>query len=322
MHYDVFNGDADGIIALLQLRFNEPKESKLITGVKRDINLLDKIACADDIKAATVLDISMEKNQTALLTLLDRKVEVFYCDHHRAGDIPQSEFLSSNINLDAEVCTSLLINQMLNGKYSYWAIAAAFGDNLHATANNMAKQARLSEQATEFLKELGTLINYNGYGSDLSDLHLEPAELYRQLSAYQNPFELVDNPQSPFFTLKQGYELDYANVVAVKPIYSGNVCEVYELPAESWARRISGVYGNELANNNPDKAHAVLTRNPNGRDYTVSVRAPLNNRTGADELCSQFATGGGRKAAAGINQLPVAEKETFIRALVSFYQNL
>jgi len=29
----------------------------------------------------------------------------------------------------------------------------------------------------------------------------------------------------------------------------------------------------------------------------------MDNKTGADELCRQFDSGGGRKAAAGINQL-------------------
>ena len=57
MDYDVFNGDADGIIALLQLRLNEPKISKLITGVKRDIKLLGKIASQDDVTSVTALDI-------------------------------------------------------------------------------------------------------------------------------------------------------------------------------------------------------------------------------------------------------------------------
>ena len=41
--YDVFNGDADGICALLQLRQAEPIQSQLITGVKRDIKLLAKV---------------------------------------------------------------------------------------------------------------------------------------------------------------------------------------------------------------------------------------------------------------------------------------
>jgi len=37
-YIDVFNGDADGICALHQLRLAEPVESTLVTGVKRDIN--------------------------------------------------------------------------------------------------------------------------------------------------------------------------------------------------------------------------------------------------------------------------------------------
>lgn len=42
MNYDIFNGDADGIIALLQLRLADPIDSQLITGVKRDIKLVEK----------------------------------------------------------------------------------------------------------------------------------------------------------------------------------------------------------------------------------------------------------------------------------------
>lgn len=38
--YDVFNGDADGICALVQLRLASPADSVLITGVKRDIELM------------------------------------------------------------------------------------------------------------------------------------------------------------------------------------------------------------------------------------------------------------------------------------------
>ncbi|MDQ6977782.1 MAG: acetyltransferase, partial [Ghiorsea sp.] len=37
---DVFNGDADGLCALHQLRLAVPVNSTLMTGVKRDINLL------------------------------------------------------------------------------------------------------------------------------------------------------------------------------------------------------------------------------------------------------------------------------------------
>ncbi|CAH6923355.1 Acetyltransferase [Vibrio chagasii] len=319
MHYDVFNGDADGIIALLQLRFAEPKDSTLITGVKRDIKLLKQV---DSAKATsvTVLDISMEKNLLELESLLAKDIPVFYCDHHRSGDIPNSDKLEALIDLDAEVCTSLLINKKLDGQYAKWAVAAAFGDNLFVSAQKLAQEIGLTDSETEFLKELGTLINYNGYGATLGDLHIEPAELYRQLSEFEDPLVLLADEDSPYHMLKTGYAYDRAKVTNVEPSHVDAQCKVFELPCEAWARRISGVFGNELANQNPELAHAVLTLNANGEDYTVSVRAPLSNRFGADEICSSFPTGGGRKAAAGINQLPKDNVETFTQVLSDFYQ--
>jgi len=41
--YDLFNGDADGICALIQLRLAGSCESTLITGVKRDIALAQQV---------------------------------------------------------------------------------------------------------------------------------------------------------------------------------------------------------------------------------------------------------------------------------------
>jgi hypothetical protein len=45
--YDVFNGDADGICALVQLRQLEPRDAILVTGVKRDISLLKQVDAVD-----------------------------------------------------------------------------------------------------------------------------------------------------------------------------------------------------------------------------------------------------------------------------------
>ncbi|MBW3695884.1 DHH family phosphoesterase [Vibrio sp. T187] len=320
MHYDVFNGDADGIIALLQLRLAEPKESQLVTGIKRDIKLLDQVNNANDATSVTVLDISMEKNTAALQALLKKSIGVFYCDHHRCGDIPNSPHLTALINLDSEVCTGLLINEYLNGQFFNWAITAAFGDNLISTAQDLAKTSSLTPDDIEFLKELGTLINYNGYGASLDDLHIAPDQLFRQLLNYKDPLLLKGDKGSPYYQLKRGYNADYKELSAISPIFENETCRVFELPNQPWARRISGVFGNQLANQKPEKAHAVLTLNSNKSDYTVSVRAPLENRIGADEVCGQFATGGGRKAAAGINALPLNDKHAFVTALNSFYQ--
>ena len=53
------SGDADGICALIQLRKAEPREASLITGVKRDINLLAKVEAVTGDQI-TVLDVSMD----------------------------------------------------------------------------------------------------------------------------------------------------------------------------------------------------------------------------------------------------------------------
>jgi hypothetical protein len=62
----------------------------------------------------------------------------------------------------------------------------------------------------------------------------------------------------------------------------------------------------------------VLTVKANG-NYLISVRAPLDNKAGADELCRSFATGGGRAAAAGVNDLPADQLQTFIDRFNQFY---
>lgn len=312
MHYDVFNGDADGIISLLQLRFAEPKKSQLVTGLKRDIQLLSQVAKADDVTSVTVLDVSLQKNADALEQLLERHIPVFYCDHHQSGDIPESPYLETLINLDAETCTSLLINQRLKGQYQPWAIAGAFGDNMTKRALALSQQSQLLPEQVEYLKELGILMNYNGYGASMQDLHIAPDLLFQTLLQYSDPFELLCHQYSVFYQLKVGYQQDCAHLDGLMPMLNTETCEVYRLPNQTWARRISGVFGNTLANTHPNKAFAVLTLNENLKDYTVSVRAPLNCREGADEVCSQFPNGGGRRAAAGINQLPIDQCDRFI----------
>ena len=64
--FDVFNGDADGICALHQLRLAQPRPgAELVTGVKRDIRLLQQLAGIQNA-CITVLDISLDSNREAL----------------------------------------------------------------------------------------------------------------------------------------------------------------------------------------------------------------------------------------------------------------
>ena len=164
--YDVFNGDADGICSLVQLRQIEPRDAVLITGIKRDITLLSQVKSGKGNRI-TVLDISMERNSTDLNRILDQGASVFYVDHHNPGKVPASSSLISIINESAEVSTSLLVNQYLRGARIGWAIVGTFGDNLKKSAHLMTKDTSYSSGDIDKLEKLGIYINYNGYGSSL-----------------------------------------------------------------------------------------------------------------------------------------------------------
>lgn len=317
MHYDIFNGDADGICALIQLRLTEPLRSTLVTGIKRDIQLLKKI----NIQAGdqlTVLDISMQKNILEVRDFLENGASIFYADHHMAGEIPQHSNLTALIDTSSDTCTSLIINQHLQGRYPLWAITAAFGDNLHLSAEYLAKPTGINTENLKLLKNLGTYINYNGYGSCLEDLHFAPDTLYLEMASYSTPLDFISSNPLIYQQLENGYVDDMLLADQIKPEYSNEKIAVFILPDQTWARRVSGVFSNDLANQYPERAHAVLTFTP-ADDYQVSVRAPLNNKTKADELCASFATGGGRKAAAGINHLPLSDLAEFITKLAQTY---
>lgn len=321
-YYDVFNGDADGILSLVQLRQVQQRDSILITGVKRDIELLKQVPIDgsgnSSGKTITVLDVSMEKNADALQAQLNDGAEVFYADHHRSGDIPEHLHLDAHIDLGANTCTALIIDKLLNGEKHHWAIAAAYGDNLISVADSLAKTAGLSETKAEQLKELGTLVNYNGYGESLDDLHFSPTDLFNKLVKYSSPFDCINDANSPFHILQKAYSQDYQKAQSASVIQDDNLLLALELEDESWARRISGVFGNQLANDNPDKAILILTQNVDS-SYRVSLRAPINNKQGAGDICSQFKTGGGRAAAAGINNLPTDQLSELIETVKQNY---
>lgn len=325
VHYDVFNGDADGILALLQLRLAEPKTSVLISGIKRDIALLKQVPVVQ-ASSVTVLDVSMDKNQTALDQLLDHHVPVTYIDHHKASSIPDVDGLSAHIDLDANTCSALIVDRLLEGQYRTWAIAAAYGDNMFDSAERLAKELGLNLQQREFLKQLGTLVNYNGYGESLEDLHFNPVELFQTLLAYPDPFLCQQDPDSPYYVLREAFEQDEAAVSDAEVVFESEVLKVIQLPAIAAARRMSGTLINRLANEAPTQAHiSLVARTQEGPSdepyYTVSVRAPLVNKQGAGDICAQFVSGGGRAAAGGINKLPEHQIPKLIDTALAYYSS-
>lgn len=301
VYFDVFNGDADGICALQQLRLAEPVESRLVTGVKRDISLLKRVVAGKGDQV-TVLDISLDKNRADLQRLLDQGAQVRYYDHHFAGDIPHHDHLWTSIDQTSDQGTCFLVDAALGGRFRGWAVAGTFGDNFDATAQRLAEPLNLDDEQLGLLRELGIVINYNAYGAAEEDLHIRPADLFRRLHPHSDPLGFIAE-DAAFEQLREGYAGDMEKAQALQPEYRSDTHALYLLPCEPWARRVSGVFANRLAQGAPECAHAMLTRLPEG-GFVVSVRAPLARPSGADDLCRQFATGGGRKAAAGINALP------------------
>ncbi len=314
--YDVFNGDADGICALQQLHLSELRESVLVTGVKRDIALVERVpAVAGD--AVTVLDVSFDKNRDACLELLRRGASIRYFDHHYPGDIPAQPALEVHIETLPDKGTALLVDDYLGGAQRAWAVVGTYGDNFDEAATRAAEPLGLSAAELALLRELGILINYNGYGATVADLHFPPDVLFRSLAPYANPLAFVQEDHA-FGQLRDGYREDIARAEAAPLEQPGPRHRYVLLPAAPWARRVGGVYANALAQAEPECAHALLTEREDG-GYLVSVRAPLTTRDGADALCRQFETGGGRKAAAGINVLRAAALDEFMAAFVAAF---
>jgi single-stranded DNA-specific DHH superfamily exonuclease len=313
--YDIFNGDADGICALHQLRLTDPRATELITGTKREIRLVERcpVASGDEL---TVLDISFDSNRQAVSRALNAGARVRYFDHHYAGEIPQHPELEAHIDTAANVCTSLLVDRALAGRHRVWAVVAAFGDNLAESALHAAAPLAHTGQELAQLRDLGECLNYNAYGESVDDLHYHPADLYRVMSAYADPYRFITD-EPVFEVLRQGMADDLYRASETKAQSATERHAVIVLPDASWSRRVAGILGNKLAAEHPARAHAVLTARAGG--YLVSVRAPIQQPRGAEQLCRQFETGGGRAGAAGINHLPQADFDRFVRAFMAAF---
>jgi len=269
MDYDVFNGDADGIISLVQLRLSDPREAELITGRKRDVKLLGRVS-AQTGDRVTVLDISMRSNLTDLQRVLSEGASVLYFDHHNAGEGVDHPKLEAHINTAGEICTAVLVDQYLDGAHRAWAVSASYGDNFPALAERLAHGHDLP---LDELKTLGEMVNYNGYGASEADLHYHPADLYKEMAGFETPMGFMGEKPDVLGTLTQGYADDFTMAEGSSVLTSEASGEIRVLPDAAASRRISGMFGNQLAQENPDRAHAILTEQDGG--FLVSF-----NRTG------------------------------------------
>ena len=286
MRWFAYNGDADGICSMVQWGLEHGVEGKRITGVKRDIQLLDRVHpnLEDEV---VVMDISLARNHTRALELSQQGIKISWFDHHLAGG--EIKEIQTNIDTSSNVCTATIVENYL-GKESDWAQVALHGDGL---SKHSSKQE---------YKELGELLNYNGYGADLSDLHFHPDDLMMLCLKSRTPSEFMATPV--FAKLKQGFDFDIenANKIEEKEGY-------YLLPNEAWARRVVGVMAHRI-NEKGSGPHVIAI------DKGNTLQISLRGQSGIGELCAKFG-GGGRATAGGIDALPKAEMTDLMNEVIA-----
>lgn len=307
---DVCNGDADGLCAVVQWRLAHPARSELVTGLKRDIELLERVQAGpgDDV---LVCDVSMQRNGPALRRLLEQGARVRYFDHHHPGEVPVHPHLQAYLDGDPRLCTSLLMDRFLQGRHRAWALVGAYGDNLGAEADRLAEAGGWDAAQRAVLRRLGEAINYNAYGDTPADVLLAPAELFEHLRRHPDPLQAwAGDPV--FAQLDERRRTDLEQGLQAPLRWESARAVVRELPDAPWSRRVVGVLANEMAQRDPARAQVVLQSRNGG--YLVSLRAPQDSAARADTLCRRFG-GGGRAAAAGIDRLREDQVPAFLAAL-------
>ncbi len=313
--YDIFNGDADGLCALQQLRLAEPAEAICVTGAKRDIELVDRVE-AQPGDRLTVCDISLESNADATRRVLDAGASIRWFDHHRAGEPFEHPGLERHIDLASTMCTSAIVDRHLGGAHRAWAVAGAFGDNMGGTARSLAAALALDDTVTAVLRRLGESLNYNAYGDDVRELLFDPEDLHRRMRGIADPLRFAEDDPA-FGVLETSMQDDLSRSSALAPILEQPSVACFELPDAAWSRRVSGVLANRLARQHPKRAHALLT--PSRGAFTVSIRAPIDDPRGADLVAIDFPGGGGRAGAAGIGGLMAEDVPRLLKALRRVY---
>jgi hypothetical protein len=312
----VFNGDADGLCALQQLRLAaaptaDAGKETLVTGVKRDIALLGRVQGSRGDEC-TVLDVSLDVNRAGLLALLEAGVSVRYFDHHFAGEVPQHPGLEAHLDPSPSVCTSVLVDRYLDGRFRSWAVVGTFGDSLVEEGRALARAAGLAPDLTERLNEVGVAINYNAYGETIADLHVPPEDLAAEMLRYPDPRDFVER-SATCRLLCDGFQEDMELARRLEPSRKVEGAILFVLPEAPWARRASGTLANDLAKAHAGSAVAIVSPKTGG-GYLVSVRVPRESPTSAEVFCRRFPTGGGRRTAAGINHLPSEDLAGFATA--------
>ena len=187
--FDVCNSDADGLCAVRQWRLREPAQATLVTGLEREIALLQRVPAVGPTRCwcATSPWPATATRSCHCSSAAWRCAGSITMTPARCG-CPASWRLS---RLRCRDLQRLLVERHLGGAHRAWALVGAYGDALTTVTDRLAAASGFDALQRAALRRLGQAINYNAYGEQLFDLRIAPAELYGVMARHADPFALL-----------------------------------------------------------------------------------------------------------------------------------
>jgi hypothetical protein len=259
--YDVFNGDADGICALLQLRLQDDERARrrLVTGVKRDIRLLEKIQVRPRDRDHGARYLARFEPRRPRAGAGGRRAEVTLVRSPLRRRDP-----------GARGCWPSSILRPGCARACWWTATLAArstpGPSSAPSATTSKRRPAASREAdfdagqAKRCCALGEALNHNAYGESVADLRYPPAELYRHAEAV-SPARSPSSPRRrPSRNCARAIARTCALPRTLRPVLAEEGGLVFVLPDTAWARRVSGVFANRLDDGaHAERAIAVLT---------------------------------------------------------------
>lgn len=301
---DVCTGDADGLCTTLQWRLHQPASSQLMAGVQGDRDLLDRVqvGARDHL---LICNLPFDAHRDTLRQLLRQGATVRYLDGHPTEARPVHPRLQATLGSTPHSCSSLLVNDLLDGAHLHWALVGAYGSGCQDAAQRLGQTAGLATAASAHLKTLGELISYNARATHPQDAYVEPAALYALMARYADPLDLLQH-ETLVPELEALRRADLQQALALPPYWQDAKASVYVLPDAPWGHRACAYLNGQYAHREPQRANAVLR--PNGAGYfqaKVQASAPAAPASGGIAA---------RARRWVIERLPITEVDLFIRA--------
>ena len=168
-------------------------DSVLVTGVKRDIALLERVPR----QPRRLGDGARHLRSTPIAPRCSRcssaASTVEYFDHHYAGELPVHPGSRAHIDTSPGVCTGMLVDRAPRRRGSASGRSSPRSATISPRpARELAGRCGLDAARLAELRELGESIAYNAYGDTEADLHRAPGGAVPDACArYADPFRFM-----------------------------------------------------------------------------------------------------------------------------------